>query len=85
LSGLNKVTGPHPIIAKCLTVLAMATVAAIALGFVTAEPAGEQNLQLNHRETLDPLWPEHLRCLVLGTAAAHDRICIALAVLDRKG
>lgn len=77
--------GPHTIIAKCLAILAMATVAAIALGFATAEPAGEQVLRHLDRPTDDPLWPEHLRCLVLGAKAAEDRICIALASLDRKG
>lgn len=77
--------GPHPIIPKVLAELAVATVAAIALGFATAEPAGDYVLRLYDRPTDDPLWPEHLRCLVIGTEAADDRICIALLAAERKG
>lgn len=76
---------PRDLIGRLLALMAMATIAAFALGFATAEPAGDQLLRHYDRPTDDPLWPEHLRCLVLGTAAADDRICIAIAVLHRKG
>jgi len=76
---------PHPIIAKLLAALAMALIAAIALGFATAEPADDQLLRHYDRPTDDPLWPEHLRCLVLGAEAADDWICVVLLAAEREG
>lgn len=76
---MTNVTGFHPFIAKLLAVLA---VSASVLGFAWREPVAQGDLRLIAREPMDPLWPDHLRCLVLGAQAADDRICAALSAVD---
>jgi hypothetical protein len=71
---------PHPFIDKRLAVLPI--IAVIAFGCALSEPAADRKPKLIAREPMDPLWPDHLRCLVLGAQAADDRICAALSAVD---
>lgn len=69
----------HPFIAKLLAGLAAS---AIVLGLTWSEPVAQGDLRPIASKPMDPLWPDHLRCLVLGAEAADDRICAALSAVD---
>lgn len=67
-----------------LSGLAVATVL-VALGLAPDRFAHDHESQLARHTGFDPLWPEHLRCWMLGSAAAHDRICTMLFHLEAEG
>lgn len=70
------------IIARLLALLALLTLAALALGLGNVGSADDSKRPISsgHAQA-DPLWPEHFRCLVLGNHAESDPICRLLVVI----
>lgn len=67
-----------------LSGMAVATVL-VALSLAPDRLAHDPQGRLERHTGIDPLWPEHLRCLMLGSAAAHDQICTVLFDLEAEG
>lgn len=76
--------GLHPIIARILAFMAFATLIAMALGLGSAGSADDTKTTRVQSSSVDPLWPEHLRCLILGTAAIDDVLCRAIMTAERR-
>ena len=70
------------IIARLLAVLALMTLAALALGLGNVGSADDSKRQIGAAQAqADPLWPEHFRCLVLGDHAESDPICRLIVMI----